>query len=140
MIFWDTSAIVPLLVAEEQSARCTRLLRSDPSVVVWGITPVEALSAIQRRVRDGHLTTAAAEKALARLTLLRNAWSEVRDLDLVARRAERILSLHPLRAADSLQLAALLIACEERPERLPLACLDSALAAAARREGFQLLL
>lgn len=138
MIFWDTSAIVPLLVAEEPSARCTRLLRSDPSVVVWGLAPVEALSAIQRRVREGHLTPAAAGKAMARLNLLRDAWSEVRDLELVARRAERILSLHPLRAADSLQLAAVLIACEERPERIPFACLDSALAAAARREGFRI--
>ena len=101
---------------------------------------MEALSAIERRHREGAMPEAARRRALGRLGPLRDAWSEVRDLELVARRAERLLAVHPLRAADALQLAAALVACEERPERMRVACLDVALAAAAEREGFRLAL
>ncbi len=53
--------------------------------------------------------------------------------------AGRLLRLHPLRAADALQLAAAIIACEHQPESLPLVTLDQRLAEAARREGFAVL-
>ena len=139
MIFWDTSAVVPLIVPERPSAECARLLRSDESMVVWGVTPVEAYSALQRRFREGKLAERTRLRAVRRLGLLKEAWAEVRDLDIVARRAERLLNLHPLRAADALQLAAALVVSEERPERLPFACLDAPLAAAARLEGFTVL-
>jgi hypothetical protein len=49
------------------------------------------------------------------------------------------LRVHPLRAADALQLAAAYIAAERRPSSLELVILDDRLAAAARREGFVLL-
>ena len=137
MIHWDSSALVPLLVAEERSSECARLLRSDSVMVVWGLTPVEALSAIHRRHRERSLSHERWRGAQRRLALFRKAWNEVGDLDLVARRAERLLAIHALRAADALQLAAALVACEEHPERLPFACLDVNLGAAAGREGFR---
>jgi hypothetical protein len=49
------------------------------------------------------------------------------------------LALHDLRAADALQLAAALIACDEQPALLPFVTLDRRLADAARREGFRVL-
>jgi hypothetical protein len=48
----------------------------------------------------------------------------------------RLLGLHPLRAADSLQLAAALVWVDRRPLGRPFICLDSRLREAARREGF----
>ena len=48
----------------------------------------------------------------------------------------RFLRVHPLRAADSLQLAAAFIAAERRPASLDVITLDDRLAAAARKEGF----
>jgi predicted nucleic acid-binding protein len=63
----------------------------------------------------------------------------VPELGRVERRARRLLALHPLRAADALQLASALVACDERPDRLPLVTLDERLAAAAMREGFRVL-
>ena len=51
--------------------------------------------------------------------------------------AERLLRTHPLRAADSLQLAAAIIAAENDPPTLQFVTLDQQLAAAARREGFE---
>jgi hypothetical protein len=48
------------------------------------------------------------------------------------------LRVHPLRAADALQLAAAFIAAERRPSSLEVVTLDDRLAAAARKEGFVL--
>ena len=44
--------------------------------------------------------------------------------------------MHPLRAADALQLAAAFLAAERRPASLELVTLDDRVAAAARKEGF----
>jgi len=63
----------------------------------------------------------------------------VEDAAQVDRRARRLLAAHPLRAADALQLAAALVACDERPDVLALVTLDDHLAEAARREGFVVL-
>ena len=51
----------------------------------------------------------------------------------------RFLRVHPLRAADALQLAAAFIAAERRPSSLEVVTLDDRLAAAARKEGFALI-
>ena len=51
--------------------------------------------------------------------------------------AERLLRLHPLRAADSLQLAAAAnAAAEEDPASIGFVCFDTRLNEAASREGF----
>ena len=41
MRFWDSSAIVPLIVEEAGSATCRRLLRADPGIGVWALSSVE---------------------------------------------------------------------------------------------------
>jgi hypothetical protein len=48
----------------------------------------------------------------------------------------RLLRVHPLRAADAIQLAAATVAAEERPSTLGLVTLDARLGVAAEREGF----
>jgi uncharacterized protein len=48
------------------------------------------------------------------------------------------LRVHPLRAADALQLAAAFVAAERRPSSLEVITLDEWLANAARKEGFAL--
>jgi len=53
--------------------------------------------------------------------------------------AIRLLRLHPLRAADAQQLAAALVLSDFEPRTLPFVTLDGQLAAAARREGFEVL-
>jgi uncharacterized protein len=59
--------------------------------------------------------------------------------DAIRSRADRLLAIHPLRAADALQLAALLAAAEDRPAELPFVTLDDRLAEAAHKEGFSVL-
>jgi predicted nucleic acid-binding protein len=76
--------------------------------------------------------------AEARLRQLERLWVEVEPTQTVRRQAERLVRLHPLRAADALQLAAALVACHHEPGTLPFLTADERLAEAAQREGFLL--
>jgi predicted nucleic acid-binding protein len=137
--FWDASAIVPLVVAEEETTRCRGLLADDTEVVVWCLTPVEVCSALNRRLREGSIKLPDFRKAKERLLLLEKAWSEVVSIERVRERALRLLETHPLRAADALQLAAAIIVSEENPRTLPFVTLDSRLGLAAEKERFPVL-
>lgn len=137
MTYWDTSAIVPLLVKEaDTDLREGQLLEAD-SVVTWWGTRLECLSALARREREGAVKSEAIAMARRRLDLLAEQWMEVLPADIVRERAERLLRLHSLRAADALQLASALIAFEERPGGVPFFCGDRRLTEAAALEGFQ---
>jgi len=138
MRFWDSSAIVPLVVDEDASPLLLSLYRSDSAVLVWALTPTEVTSALCRRYREGALDLIQLEASEDRLRRLREDWTETQDLDLVRQRAERLLHVHPLTAADGLQLAAALVATEERPQRFPFVTLDGRLGEAAAREGFRI--
>jgi predicted nucleic acid-binding protein len=138
MKFWDSSAIVPLLVAEASRDQLLALLEQDPTMLVWWGTPVECISAITRREREGHLSISDATEALERLQALALSWHEVEPSEPVRTVAQRILRVHPLRAADALQLAAAIIASEREPASLHFVCLDERLSVAAQREGFRL--
>jgi predicted nucleic acid-binding protein len=112
------------------------LARIDRSQVVWWGTPVECVSAIGRREREAALGLDDATIALDRLRALAGAWQEVLPSDAVRTTAQRLLRMHPLRAAGSLQLAAAIVASEGDPTRVPFVCLDDRLGEAAMREGF----
>jgi predicted nucleic acid-binding protein len=137
--FWDSSALVPLLVEESSSAAIRALLGDDPAVVVWQLAGTEVTSALWRRRRADEIDEVVRLLAGAGLAVLEGLWTAVEDTPLVDRRARRLLALHPLRAADALHLAAALIACDERTKMLPFVTLDDRLADAARREGFRVL-
>jgi len=129
--FWDTSAIVPLLVVEAATTMVSQVLRDDRELVVWWGTGTECVSAIAREERAG----LSAAEARDRLDVLSEAWLEVAATDAVRRTAARLLRVHSLRAADSLQLAAAIVASEGDPRTLPFVTLDTLLAEAASREG-----
>ena len=136
MKFWDASAIVPLLMTESTTKTVQALGEKDPSMVVWWATEVECASAIARLERDDALDDAAATQAYQRLRQLAQTWHEVDPSDPVREAAVRFLRVHPLRAADALQLAAAFIAAERRPSSLEVVTLNERLAGAARKEGF----
>ena len=136
MRFWDASAIVPLLLDEPARQALLELLERDASMVVWWASPVECASAIARREREGALGLREAADAFRRLKALSASWSEVVASEAVRNAAMRLLRVHPLRAADSLQLAAAVVAAEGNPGELPFVCLDERLGDAAEREGF----
>ena len=136
MRFWDASAVVPLLVEEPTSAGLRKRLAEDRQTLVWWGTPVECASALARREREGALTRAEVLLAEQRLRRLAESWLEVLPTDAVRSMAQRLLRIHPLRAADALQLAAAVVAAEHEPASLEVMVLDDRLAEAAEREGF----
>ena len=136
MKFWDASAIVPLLVAEESTRRLQTLAAEDSAMLVWWGSTVECISALARLERDGALNARAMALALQRLRQLSAGWHEVDPSDEIRETAARFLRVHPLRAADALQLAAAFAAAERRPASLEIVTLDERLANAARKEGF----
>ena len=138
MRFWDSSAIIPLCLKEKASEAIKGLMKGDEDVVVWWTTRVECLSALSRRRREGVLSPGDETKARAVLSAIGTAWSEVQPTETVRLRAERLLSIHPLRTADALQLAAALIWAQETPRGLEFVCLDQNLREAALKEGFSI--
>jgi len=139
MRFWDASAIVPLLLVEPTTGALQALAAKDPAMLVWWATEVECASAIARLERDGAIEDSAVTQALERLKQLAGGWHEIDPGDTIREAAIRFLRVHPMRAADALQLAAAFIAAERRPSSLEVVTLDDRLAVAARKEGFVLI-
>lgn len=139
MRFWDSSALLPLLVPEERTALLTDLLHDDPAAAVWWATPVECASALARLERERRLTETGWAVAAERLRAAARGWTEVPPIGRVRDQATRLLRLHSLRAADALQLAAAIVLADFDTRTLPLVTLDLQLAATARREGFEVL-
>lgn len=136
MRFWDSSALVPLLVAEAASTQLADLLHQDSGVVVWWAARVECISALRRREREGPLTAADYRRSSGLLDDLSESWSEVLPTRNVRVLAERALAVHPLRAADAFQLAAAQAWSQGDPSGAPFVCLDERLRDVAAREGF----
>jgi len=67
------------------------------------------------------------------------ALKKVNGVERVKASARRLLRLHPLRAADALQLGAALAWADGAPEGLIVHTFDRRLAAAAEREGFRVI-
>ena len=136
MRFWDTSAIIPLLIDEPVRGHLLQLLENDPLALVWWVTPVDIASALARREREKILAASEVTAALTTMQQFASRWHEIVPSDAVRRTAQRLLRTHALRAADSLQLAAALVAADNNPASLDIVCLDARLGGAARREGF----
>lgn len=139
MRYWDSSALVPLIVAEAATQQLRELLREDPEVVTWAWSWVEVTGAVERRVRDGLITRPQRREVLDRFVRLAAACDEVTDVLAVRRKALPLLGRHPLRAADAAQLAAGLLISTDYPSELAFVCLDTRLAEAAEGEGLRAL-
>ena len=137
MRFWDSSAIVPLIVTQAASPDTDRWLAEDDKVAVWTLTPVEVASAVRRLVREGAIDERAASHAEERIDELIGASHVIVDVETVKGQARRLMRLHPLRAADAMQLGAAWEWSAGRPAARVFHTLDDRLARAARREGFR---
>jgi predicted nucleic acid-binding protein len=138
VIFWDASAVAPLLVAEPSTASLQAIAGRDADMMVWWGTQVECASALARLERAGALDATSLGLSAERLAALADAWHEVEPSEILRETALRCLRVHPLRAADALQLAAAFVAARARPHSLHVLTLDDRLAKAARKEGFTL--
>jgi len=137
--FWDSSALIPIVVREGRSPLVETLATDDPDMMVWWASPAECGSAVHRLRREGVFTPTQAAQVLAGLTTVLDAANAVQPGDEVCAKALRLLGVHPLRAAGALQLAAALLWARERPGGRDFVCLDERLRTAAAIEGFQVL-
>jgi predicted nucleic acid-binding protein len=139
MRFWDSSALLPLFIAEPSTGQVERWLRADPAVTVWAFTRLELLSALAQRRRAEPRQTPRFRAVRREVLSVAERWTEIAALEGVRRHAERLVETHALRAAEALQLGAALVAAEENPARLQVVTLDARLGDAAEKEGFQVL-
>lgn len=135
MRFWDSSALVPLCLTQPMTERARAVFDEDPEMVAWWGSPVECASAFARLRKDRILSTEEEEAARSILTAIQDSWYEVQPGDTLRDQALRLLRLHPLRAADALQLAAGLEWAGVPPTG-EFVTFDERLKAAARLEGF----
>lgn len=136
--FWDASALVPLCVMEPTTDQVQAFLQRQTTVVWWSTT-VEIQSAIAQRYRLGHLDHHSRQVAIDRLFSLRQSWQEILPSMQLRDAAEELLYLYSLRAADSLQLAAAMIWCRQKPSGRKFIASDARLCAAASQIGFQVI-
>ncbi len=139
MRYWDSSAILPLLLSEATSAAMLALVEQDPVILTWWGTRVECVSAVARLERQGLISGSDVKATLTRLGALSERWIEVPALNDVRTHAARLLRTQTLRAADALQLAAAIVAADGANASLPFVTFDKRLAEAAEREGFEVL-
>ncbi len=134
MRFWDASALVPLCVAQRESADAHRLLKDDLDVVAWWGSTIECWSAFARLRREGFMGIDDEDAARSLLAALQQSWIEIVPSEEVRDRAGRLLRVHPLRSLDALQLAAAL-AWAGTPVAGEVVVFDDRLRTACRMEG-----
>ena len=134
--FWDSSALVPLCVQQQPSAIVMALLEQY-EIAVWWATPLEIRSAFERLLRMGKLTNSENAAAGKRLEMLRRSWRELQPTEALRAQAEAFLMSYPLKAADSLQLAAAWTGCMGNVQSCTFISGDAQLLEAARQVGFQ---
>ena len=135
MRFWDSSAILPLLIQEAFTDPVQNVLRADSGVVYWWGTPVECYSALWRRQRDGSISHTTLLTSAQWLQRLLASAVEIQPKQALRAAAQHLVASHALKAADALQLAAALSWVELSGERLTVVTLDQRLRDAAQREG-----
>jgi hypothetical protein len=81
--FWDSSALIPLLVSEDTSAPLEALFLDEPSVAVWWGTEVECASALARLEREGKLTSAETSDVFQQLQELAEVWHVVDPVETI---------------------------------------------------------
>lgn len=136
MSFWDSSAIVPLCTNEPRSILAGRLWKLFPKKFVWWETSVEICSALARLERENKISAIKRLKAEQRLTILETVWLEIEPEPQIKELARTFPANYGLKAADSLQLAAALIWCNENPKNKDFVSGDAKLLNVAGDVGF----
>ena len=91
---------------------------------------------LNRLHQDGDLSDSGIRTALGDLETLAQTFVEIQPNDVVRTVALRLLRIHPLRAADALQLASAVLAAGEDRGALEFLSYDEQLTVAADLEGF----
>ncbi|HSU83888.1 MAG TPA: hypothetical protein VLR69_15820 [Thermoanaerobaculia bacterium] len=124
---------------EPASEKVEPLLQRDPEMAFWWGAPLEWWEALLAAQRRQTISAADLQRAREVLDHLRARGFEVQPTEDLRARALRLLAVHPLKAADALELAAALIWCRERTQGAGFVSLHPPLRLAAAMEGFRVL-
>jgi predicted nucleic acid-binding protein len=133
--FWDASALVPLCVNQTNSA-AAKSLYDHYEIVVWWGTSVEIASAVARLLRMSLIKRAEWNHALKIASILANTWFVIEPSVALRTKAEHLVQIYDLRAADAFQLAAALEWCKDTPGGEVFLTADERLLQAALLAGF----
>ena len=138
--FLDSSALVKGYRTEIGTARVNALLRGADPLIIAQLAHLEVSSAIVRRVASTQISDEVIQRMLDELDReVATSLEIIRIDDTLVANAIRLARIHRLRAADSIQLAAALVARALRvAEELILVSADLELNNAAAAEGLQI--
>ena len=136
IVYFDSSALVKLLVLETGSPLAVALWERADAVVTSRIADVEVKSVLAAAERIGRIDAAPAAAARDRWTELWPGLIKVEVTAAITEHASHLADRRPLRAGDALHLASALLFRDANPV---LAVWDRRLAAAGRAEGLTVL-
>jgi predicted nucleic acid-binding protein len=139
MQFWDSSALLPLVVAQRAlSHSCRRLFEQGEVRAAAFVARIECRSALVRLAREGAFTPTTRDKAAEKMETLLAGFDVVVFSPAVERHALALLSRHGLRSLDAIQLASALAVGGSGSGPPQFVCCDRRLARAAAAEGLTL--
>ena len=133
--YFDTSALIKRYVSEKGSARVVSLLRRH-DLLSSAITPVEVMSALCRRKRNGELSDEDFAATLSRVQGERTRWELIELGPTVLSRAEEIVQgIVPMRSSEAIHVASLLTFQAASGTRIPFVTGDDRQREAAAQIG-----
>ncbi len=136
IVYFDTSALVKLLVLETGSPLVVALWERADAAVTSRIADVEVKSVLAAAERIGRIDAAPAAKARDRWKEIWPGLAKVEVTAALSEHAAELADRRPLRAGDALHLASALLLREANPV---LAAWDRRLSNAGRAEGLTVL-
>ena len=130
--YFDTSAVIPLLIGEPSSATCARVWNDAARSISVRLVYPEARAALARAERMGRVTKRQHKSAVAELEAIITEIDHVEITAELARHAGDLAQAHQLRGDDAVHLAAAVAALDAE---LVLVTGDNDLAGAARSLG-----
>ncbi len=130
--YFDTSAVIPLLIGEPSSVTCARMWNEAARSISVRLLYPEARAALARAERMGRITERKHEVAVAELKTIITEIDHVELTAELAHNAGELAKAHQLRGYDAVHLAAAVSAVDAE---LVLVTGDNDLAGAARSLG-----
>lgn len=106
IVYFDTSAIIPLIIDEPSSESCKRLWNEATRVVSVRLLYAEARAALARAHRLGRLTMRGLTSAVGLLDALTQEVDSIEISDSLVRRAGALAEEQELRGYDAVHMAA----------------------------------
>lgn len=104
--YFDTSAVIPLVISEASSEEALEHWRTSERVASARIVYAEGHAALAQAARVGRIPASALPAAVSKLLEIYDRLEILEISDVVVRRAGALAELHALRGYDSVHLAA----------------------------------